>query len=169
MRSHSRIRRVAKWTGIVVCLALSIAWTTSLFVGVTYWPSRQVAVSSTYGGLAILKRQKPPKQHDLVAADFHGLIPMARWLPYWGATEASARLLAFSAFIPYWPFLFAADVPTAYLFWRDRPQPSDCCRNCGYDLTGNVSGRCPECGQRCERIGAGNGPPGWGGPSVSVV
>ena len=24
----------------------------------------------------------------------------------------------------------------------------DRCRNCGYDLTGNVSGRCPECGER---------------------
>lgn len=23
------------------------------------------------------------------------------------------------------------------------------CRNCGYDLTGNVSGRCPECGIQC--------------------
>jgi hypothetical protein len=24
--------------------------------------------------------------------------------------------------------------------------PSGCCQRCGYDLTGNVSGRCPECG-----------------------
>jgi hypothetical protein len=24
------------------------------------------------------------------------------------------------------------------------------CRQCGYDLTGNVSGRCPECGERIE-------------------
>ncbi len=24
--------------------------------------------------------------------------------------------------------------------------PPGHCRNCGYDLTGNVSGRCPECG-----------------------
>ena len=25
------------------------------------------------------------------------------------------------------------------------------CQNCGYDLTGNVSGRCPECGTAVER------------------
>lgn len=25
--------------------------------------------------------------------------------------------------------------------------PSGRCRSCGYDLTGNVSGRCPECGR----------------------
>ena len=29
--------------------------------------------------------------------------------------------------------------------WRRHPGPN-CCRACGYDLTGNVSGRCPECG-----------------------
>jgi hypothetical protein len=28
----------------------------------------------------------------------------------------------------------------------DRPEGS--CRQCGYDLTGNVSGVCPECGQK---------------------
>jgi hypothetical protein len=27
------------------------------------------------------------------------------------------------------------------------PYPKDHCRNCGYDLTGNESGRCPECGR----------------------
>lgn len=31
---------------------------------------------------------------------------------------------------------------------RDR---SNKCSNCGYDLTGNVSGRCPECGREIER------------------
>ena len=25
--------------------------------------------------------------------------------------------------------------------------PAGCCQSCGYDLTGNVSGRCPECGR----------------------
>lgn len=25
------------------------------------------------------------------------------------------------------------------------------CENCGYDLTGNVSGRCPECGTEIKR------------------
>lgn len=30
---------------------------------------------------------------------------------------------------------------------RDQAYPPGTCRSCGYDLTGNVSGRCPECGQ----------------------
>ncbi len=31
--------------------------------------------------------------------------------------------------------------------------PEGVCRTCGYDLTGNVSGRCPECGTPIERGG----------------
>ena len=31
--------------------------------------------------------------------------------------------------------------------WRHRHITPAHCRRCGYDLTGNVSGRCPECGE----------------------
>ncbi len=31
-------------------------------------------------------------------------------------------------------------------FWRHRRFPPGHCSRCGYDLTGNVSGKCPECG-----------------------
>lgn len=31
---------------------------------------------------------------------------------------------------------------------RDRRRKKGLCVNCGYDLTGNISGICPECGQR---------------------
>jgi hypothetical protein len=46
------------------------------------------------------------------------------------------------------PFLIVA-LATAYLWWSDRRRiPPGHCRKCGYNLTGNVSGVCPECGQR---------------------
>jgi len=48
--------------------------------------------------------------------------------------------------LPLWiPFLVVA-VPTTYLWWTDRRIPPGHCQNCGYNLTGNVSGVCPECG-----------------------
>lgn len=50
--------------------------------------------------------------------------------------------------IPLWiPFLLIGG-STAWSYWRDRRRRfgSGRCLNCGYDLTGNVSGRCPECG-----------------------
>jgi hypothetical protein len=48
--------------------------------------------------------------------------------------------------LPLWiPFLLIG-LPTGWLWWRDRRRvPAGCCA-CGYDLTGNISGRCPECG-----------------------
>ena len=42
--------------------------------------------------------------------------------------------------------------PAAVLLWRHRPRrPPGHCGQCGYDLTGNVSGRCPECGSPIQR------------------
>lgn len=34
----------------------------------------------------------------------------------------------------------------AYLRWAERPFPPGHCQSCGYALTGNLSGICPECG-----------------------
>ena len=50
------------------------------------------------------------------------------------------------AFIPVWLLVVAAGFPTAILWWPDRRPEVGFCEVCKYDLTGNVSGRCPECG-----------------------
>lgn len=49
--------------------------------------------------------------------------------------------------IPLWLPLAMLAVPTAILRRRVRPRSQDGhCRACGYNLTGNVSGKCSECG-----------------------
>jgi hypothetical protein len=46
-------------------------------------------------------------------------------------------------------------LPAAYVMWLDRQRfPAGHCRKCGYNLTGNVSGRCPECGMDTQTAGA---------------
>ena len=47
-----------------------------------------------------------------------------------------------------WALLLVFGGPTATLFYLDRRHvlPNHC-QNCGYNLTDNVSGVCPECGQ----------------------
>ena len=48
--------------------------------------------------------------------------------------------------IPLWmpALIFAA----LAWFTRSRTKPPNHCRNCGYSLTGNTSGVCPECGEK---------------------
>lgn len=48
--------------------------------------------------------------------------------------------------LPFWLLLLVALIPTAILWYRDCRIPVGHCQKCGYNLTGNVSGRCPECG-----------------------
>ncbi len=52
----------------------------------------------------------------------------------------------FGARIPFW-LLMAAVLPLVLWSWRlGRAIPQGKCQVCGYDLTGNVSGLCSECG-----------------------
>ena len=53
--------------------------------------------------------------------------------------------------IPMWLLFSIAAALAAWMFWRDRKRfgPGHCQR-CDYDLTGNVSGICPECGKRIQ-------------------
>lgn len=74
-----------------------------------------------------------------------------RWSP---AIKRSVHRLHYSVRVALWvPFVLVA-IPTAILWCpiRRRPPPH-CCQHCGYDLTGNVSGICPECGAEVARIG----------------
>ena len=50
--------------------------------------------------------------------------------------------------IPLYVFFLATAIPTIILWRRDRRHPPGYCQKCGYDLTGNVSGVCPECGRK---------------------
>ena len=53
--------------------------------------------------------------------------------------------------IPIWMFIVPVLVPSVLVLWRTRPPPPGHCQNCGYNLTGNVSGMCPECGTKVEQ------------------
>lgn len=58
--------------------------------------------------------------------------------------------LSTAVMLPYWLFLIPAAVVPGIQFrrwYRARTRPrTGCCLACGYDLTGNTSGVCPECG-----------------------
>jgi hypothetical protein len=66
------------------------------------------------------------------------------WMPYWKRGRLGTRSLV----VPLWIPLVLVGIPTVYLIRLDRRRiPPGHCQKCGYNLTGNVSGVCPECGQ----------------------
>jgi hypothetical protein len=64
---------------------------------------------------------------------------------FWPIRNVNRIVSAIS--VPLWMPLALVGVPTFWLWRRNRRRPAPGACRCGYDLTGNTSGRCPECGQ----------------------
>jgi hypothetical protein len=64
---------------------------------------------------------------------------------FWGTTGSTQVALLH---VPDWFLIlvFAVLPFTSLLVQRGKRRQAGCCRSCGYNLTGNVSGICPECG-----------------------
>lgn len=60
-------------------------------------------------------------------------------------TGIGARVTVYE--FPLWLVFLCFAIPTAVTWWhRRRAHDKGHCRECGYNMTGNVTGRCPECG-----------------------
>lgn len=130
-----RLRRAVGWAGCAVCILLLTLWIGS--IGHTFgYIGPDVGVYFESGGYVILGTGR-----EISAMGWTG-IGQSRWpVVWWFACPALVILT------PVWMPLLAVAVPTAFLWRREqRRSKSGHCRNCGYNLTGNVTGRCPECG-----------------------
>ena len=59
----------------------------------------------------------------------------------------STRRPATVLYIPIWMFLVPSALASWYFYHRARRKRLiGCCKKCGYNLTGNTTGVCPECG-----------------------
>jgi len=87
-----------------------------------------------------------------------GLLRCESGLTHSGAISTSLGVVRYSWYRDYivsirlWPLVgLLAAYPAITLIrgrFRSRPSPKSLCVKCGYNLTGNVSGVCPECGTR---------------------
>ncbi|MCG3132646.1 MAG: hypothetical protein FLDDKLPJ_03509 [Phycisphaerae bacterium] len=88
------------------------------------------------------------------AALVHGRMHLWRWdatYPSGLIVDGAGASMAGGYFpqaaeAPIWPFALTSLVATVVLWRRSRRPPPGCCLACGYNLTGNTSGRCTECG-----------------------
>lgn len=163
-------RRILKWAGLMCSLlitvagALTIPWTwTYCRVGeVSFREVQDVGTMPENTILKIMLRgarvdclynRKDGDYHasHFVQTGWHVRRDTAPLLPkpscqafYLTSTHTQLHFL-----LPLWIPLLLIAAPTAWLWWIDRrPFTMECCIACGYNLTGNTSGACPECGRR---------------------
>lgn len=142
MRCVEKGRR--RWRPAVAVLAIvgGAVWAASIVMHVVVPTAPTRAVELGSGGFAFLRSSHPiPARCELSRTPgimIGGYIAMACGRRSWMRTSA----------YPLWP---VAAIPCGILAWGAL---ADRCRNraggcayCGYDLTGNVSGVCPECGE----------------------
>jgi hypothetical protein len=153
MRRPSRIRRWFKWGGFVLSIAIFSAWALSLRWTWDYGRTRlsedgvqqhdTFSRASFIRGVAVCVHSHQPVMCDSDECK----VSRARDIDgFWYPTRVSWDYPNWYIQIPLWiPFLLIA-IPTAFLIWRDRRIPHGHCQKCGYNLTGNASGICPECG-----------------------
>ena len=167
---RSWLRRLFKWAGLLLCLSTLALWLTTRWWYIRY-TSRYfyvttlphfVALSNsdhtgTYPPGLMVRRSHPVYVHGPrflpTFTWFRG--PADDWMKVYrqvctpepsGEWKWKQELLLQTR-IPFWCLFVVAALPTALLWWRDRGYPPGHCQKCGYDLTGNVSGVCPECGR----------------------
>jgi hypothetical protein len=146
-----RARRVLKWTGTIICvLILPVWWLSS--EGVWMYHFDTWCVATTDGSLWL--EFGPPD--PALGRGWRGFwVEGTLWLgQFWPVVFKDLRGNV-DVVVP-WCFLLALmAIPTALLWWLDRRRiPPGHCQKCSYDLTGNVSGICPECGTPISNAGA---------------
>lgn len=143
MRHSSRLLRFAKWGGAVVWVVTFAGCAFSAEYFVSFIASQdQFVVWCGAGEVAYISQPR----------FFQTAVPHGGFRAGASDSELSWRpSLQFSPFavhLPFWIPLVAVAAITALLFRLDRRRPIPDSCPCGYDLTGNVSGTCPECGEQ---------------------
>lgn len=158
MARLGRKGRILKWCGLVMSLLMAVAW--AFFIHWTWshatvrkagnTTSRYVDAEIGAGCLVYVYDPTERMGRQIESRwDFRresGVPTAVMWLPS-VSLVSGLRLIC----MPLWiPFLILA-VPTGFLWWRDHPRMlHGHCQKCGYNLTGNVSGVYPECGQKAD-------------------
>jgi len=169
MRRRSQTRRVLKWVGTATCMLLGVLWVVSewctpyctLYFGNRKYECSLKAYNGQIQGRYLIHTTSVfpvtcRYSHCGIAAIrgrshrvsyFWPAFPRHYWPPVgWGRGTCPFGPYGWLGIYTWGPLLLVA-MPTAFAWWRDRRLPPGHCQACGYDLTGNVSGRCPECGE----------------------
>ncbi len=165
MACRVRIWRVGKWAGAVVMAAVALTWLYS--VSMPWWTvygevglRRPQNIVSLDGGVLNWLHADAPLLEDCDGGWYrHPFYEDRSFRERYGVTVPVARRVAsgnvgvWYVTAPLWFVLLVVAVPTGGLwYFAQRHIALGHCLRCGYDLTKNESGRCPECGLVCASI-----------------
>ena len=137
-----RCGRILKWAGLILCVSLAVGWIVSIRFLIRY-DSKSVEFM-VYSGCVQFTTPNLLKTRGwaIRRKSFNELL-------LWGEVSnitAAGRVVR-SVRIPLWIPFVPAVVVTVLLWRRMHLSATARCQNCGYNLPGNTSGVCPECGQ----------------------
>ncbi len=157
---RQRLRGMCKWSGVLCCALIVGLWVLSAFRAILWDRSstariRQLSVAAGY--VQYLDVYLPQPVTRMKGNGHAPDVPTAHltWTiiplnpPIWNSFLSPSLGQSGPGFVcPLWIPLVLIALPTGSLFWSDRHKRTRVgrCAMCGYDLTGNTSGTCPECG-----------------------
>lgn len=154
VRKRSRRRkRIRKWLGLAFCGLLGIGW------AVTHRKPYELrcwrfSFQHAPGGARI--NYYPitvgyGSSHKPLIHMTSCYVPRCSGLDYSKRNTVSMLNPYYWVELPVWCLLLPTVTITAVYCYLDRRRPKGHCQDCGYDLTGNESGVCPECGTKVEQ------------------
>ncbi len=150
IRRRSRARRIAKWTGLVLSVLIFLAWVVSIGRDIGYIAGDRYCIALTAGAacVAVTSVVEEYWQPWRWRPGWVYWLPFGSWVAEHSGMPGGKLISVLDCVVcPLWIPLLIIAVPTVIAWRRDRKPPPGHCKICGYNLTGNVSGRCPECGE----------------------
>jgi hypothetical protein len=157
-KRRNRLRRIAKWLGTALAGIIIAAW----FLTIPLLSGQRLRF--------IYHRRANFWCFERGALEWTHLAEPQSSMPGWTVQRLSSRHSSYtygirlpsrqhfssgfkSYALPLWLPLAFIGLPTALLWYLDRrPRvPPGQCPSCNYNLSGNTSGICPECGTPCQQ------------------
>lgn len=144
MRRRSPYQRTAKWCALLGCCVLLLMWwlTSGTYLSYTH---RAFGAIGCDGVLYVWLGDRRAAGGEGFVVGSSANVLIQKW-----PRITRDTLGCVIACIQVWWLLPSMAIVAGLLWWRDRSFPSGHCEKCGYDLTGNVSGVCSECGTEIE-------------------
>jgi hypothetical protein len=147
VKPHPRIRKTVKWGGAVVSVLFLTIWISSRWWHLGYKSRGGTWAVGVDAGTVVIGYARPgvwSNPHGFLLRFLDPPLHFAWWFN--SESQPLATWWSVPLWVPTVPLLLATCAAWRLdAIARRRGRPGHCAA-CGYDLTGNTSGVCPECG-----------------------